>query len=155
MIGECGRLAGGLGEHHEITVEIPDPDLTMASIRIHMDIGHHLSFSVPNPRDQSVEVVDLEPEGYAVAGRLVRVPDAPVVMPNSELMQLHHKVLVYEELLVFRAPMAAGGTQHPLIPKAGPLDVRDGDQRLWTDGRLRGLTHGYRLGRPRLARLLR
>jgi hypothetical protein len=34
-----------------------------------------------------------------------------------------------------------------LIPKAGPLDVRDGDQRLWPDGRHRALTHGYRLGR--------
>ena len=40
-----------------------------------------------------------------------------------------------EQLLIFRAAVAAGGAQHLLVPLACFLDIRDGDHRLavaWT-----------------------
>src|SRR5581483_11406354 len=51
-----------LGEDDEVPIDITDPDLPMASVRIEMYVGDDLGGNVADPADRGVEVVGLEPD---------------------------------------------------------------------------------------------
>ena len=78
----------GVGEDDEVPVEIADPDLPMASVRVEVYVGDDLGGNVADPADRGVEIVDLEPDRNAVAERLLRVSNRTVVMTDLKPVQL-------------------------------------------------------------------
>jgi hypothetical protein len=76
----------------------------------------------------TIEVVNLEPEQYSVAIRLViPIPDPTVMVLHLEAVQLKNKLALYDQLLVGRAPMIAPAAEQALIPAAARFHIGDGD----------------------------
>lgn len=136
----------GLGEDNEVVIKVADPDLATPGIGIDVDAGDDARTRGADAADGRVELSRFEPESDAVTHWLAGIPDRAVMMPGLQPVQLHDELPIDEQLLIFRAAVAAGGGQHPLVPLACFPDIRDGDHRLRPHGRDSFLGHGPRLG---------
>ncbi len=92
------------------------------------DFRFHLG-SAGNGR---VEVLDLEPQEYAVSiGLVVWIADRPVMVPDLEGVQLEDQRVTRNQPLVFGTTVRALTPEEALIPSAAGFDVTHGDKRLW------------------------
>src|SRR3954467_2867445 len=69
-----------LGEHDEVVVEIAEPDLAVAGVRVHVHVGDDRPLRCATARDGGIELRHLEPERDAVADGLRRIGELAVVM---------------------------------------------------------------------------
>jgi hypothetical protein len=79
-----------------------------------------------------VEVVDPEPQEYAVAVREDRIADRTVMVLHLPAVQLHDQVSARSKLLVLGAAMTALAAEKPLIAATTRLNVTHTNKRLWT-----------------------
>ena len=94
---------------------------------------HDAGVQLSGALERRVEIIDLEPEEYAVAiGLVVRIPDWQVVMGNLEPMQLQDEHTVENQPLVFGSAMYAATAQQVLIPPAACFDIGYANERLGT-----------------------
>src|SRR6516164_4181010 len=132
-----GRLAVGTGQHDGIAVVVSKPDLAVSraagplgwvAVGREDDLGLELARAL----DGGVEVIDLEPQQYAVAvGRRRRIADGAVVVLHVPVVQLHDEGAVgVDEALVLGTAVIAPDAEKALVPPAARLDVVHGDQRL-------------------------
>src|SRR4051812_35483725 len=84
------------------------------------DFGSHR----PGPRDRRVDVLDLEPQQYAVARRpVVGVADPSVMVLDFPPVQLQHQFPRDDQALVIRPAVIASAAEQLLIPTAARFYV--------------------------------
>src|SRR4051812_20312308 len=92
------------------------------------------------PCDRRIDVLDLEPQQYAVARRpVIGVADPPVMVLHLPPVQLQHKLPRGDQALVVRPAVVAPAVEQPLIPPAACFDVIYANQWLWAHQVLRVL----------------
>jgi hypothetical protein len=80
-----------------------------------------------------VKVVHLEPQQYAISVWLIiTITDQTVMVFYFEPVQLKDKLVIRDQLLIFRAPMIAPAAQQTPTPSATCFHVGYGDERLRT-----------------------
>jgi hypothetical protein len=83
--------------------------------------------------DSGVEIVDLEPERYAVpVWAQLGIADSPMVVLDGKVVQLQHERSVPNQTLVLLSTVAALTAEQVLVPATAPWYIGDRDQRLWT-----------------------
>ena len=93
----------------------------------HDDLHAHFSGALHD----CVEVINLEPQQYAISVRLViAITDGTVMVFDFEPMQLKDKPLIPDQLLVFGPAMTTLAAQQALVPSATCFDIGYGDERL-------------------------
>ncbi len=96
-----------------------------------MRCKQNLRAKLRGPLDRGVEVVDFEPEQYAVSvGPDVWVPDRAVVVVHVPGMKLQDQSFAGDQALIFRPAVVTLAPQQLLIPATAGLDIGNGQQWL-------------------------
>ncbi|HEX4337298.1 MAG TPA: hypothetical protein VH062_15385 [Polyangiaceae bacterium] len=80
------------GENDEISVEIAQPDLTVAGVGVQVHVGDDAGLHFPDACDRGIEIVDLEPHCDTVAHRDAGIGEYAVVMLDLERVQRRSSV---------------------------------------------------------------
>ena len=120
-------------DYYDITVGVPNPNLPV--IRSAVSIGRISVARQHNPDTHfdrtlrnCIEIVDLKPKQHAVSVRsVVRIADPAVMMFHLEAVQLKHKLLVRDELLIGGTSMITSTAQQALVPLAARFHIGHGN----------------------------
>src|SRR5882672_11811151 len=120
-------------EHHDVAIEIAEPDLALVRVRVRHRPFENLGGDRARACDRRVEVRDLEPQQNPVpVGLLRRIAHVRMLVaghvPEVELQD--HLPRAVDELLVLVAAVPALAAEDALVPETARRDVANRDQGL-------------------------
>jgi hypothetical protein len=78
-----------------------------------------------------VKVFHFEPQQHAISMGQFWVADAPVMMSNVPVVQLHQQLTIRNQLFVMASAVAALAPEQTLVPATARFNVPNANQRLW------------------------